>query len=138
MAEHRGGGGGAALVAVCPAITRKGTRCTQSVEGAHSTYCHHHDPARARERVLNASRAGRSRPPRELAAVKALLQDLTDQVVSGELPAYRAAVAAQLLNTRLRAIELERKIQETDELIERLDALERNRGVGGGATRWGG
>jgi len=45
-------------------------------------------------------------------------------VLSGELPTGQAAVANQLINTRLRAIEQERKIKETEELEERLEALE--------------
>jgi len=35
-----------------------------------------------------------------------------------------AAVANQLINTRLRAIEIERKIKEAEELEARLEALE--------------
>jgi hypothetical protein len=38
----------------------------------------------------------------------------------------RAAVANQLLNTRLRAVEIERKVKEADELEARLEALEEN------------
>jgi len=54
-----------------------------------------------------------------------LLEDLTAQVLSGELPTGPAAVANQLINTRLRAIETERKVKEAEELEERLEALER-------------
>jgi hypothetical protein len=43
-------------------------------------------------------------------------------------------VANQLINTRLRAIELERKIKETEELEARLEALERDTKEGG--SRW--
>jgi hypothetical protein len=52
-------------------------------------------------------------------------------VLAGDVGTGRAAVAAQLINTRLRAMELERKIKETDELerrIEELEAIEANRG----------
>jgi hypothetical protein len=54
-----------------------------------------------------------------------LLEDLTEQVLSGELPTGAAAVENQLINTRLRAIETERKVKETEELEERMEALER-------------
>ena len=47
----------------------------------------------------------------------------------------RAAVANQLINTRLRAIEQERKIKETEDLEARIEALEQE-GRGGG-RRWG-
>jgi len=53
-----------------------------------------------------------------------LLEDLTTRVLEGELETGRAAVANQLINTRLRAIELERKIKETEELEARLEELE--------------
>jgi len=42
-------------------------------------------------------------------------------------------VANQLINTRLRAIELERKIKETDELEARIEALEQPQQ---GGSRW--
>ncbi|MDP9477282.1 MAG: hypothetical protein M3R38_16645 [Actinomycetota bacterium] len=78
-----------------------------------------------------ASKAARSKPSREIVGLKAQLEDLAQAVLSGSLETGRAAVANQLINTRLRAIELERKIKETDELEERLEALERE------GERWG-
>jgi hypothetical protein len=71
-----------------------------------------------------ASKAARSKPNRELPSIKALLEDLTERVLSGELATGQAAVANQLINTRLRAIETERKIKEAEELETRLEALE--------------
>jgi len=43
-------------------------------------------------------------------------------------------VANQLINTRLRAIELERKIKENDELEARIEALELPKE---GGRQWG-
>jgi hypothetical protein len=43
-------------------------------------------------------------------------------------------VANQLINTRLRAIELERKIKEADELEARIEALEHPQE---GGRQWG-
>jgi len=71
-----------------------------------------------------ASKAARSKPNRELPSIKSLLEDLTERVLSGDLETSRAAVANQLVNTRLRAIEQERKMRELEELEERLEALE--------------
>jgi hypothetical protein len=68
--------------------------------------------------------------------VKAQLQDLTRDVLAGDLETRRAAVANQLLNTRLRAIEQERKIRETEDLEARIEALERVQEKGG--SRWRG
>ena len=118
------------LVARCQGIKRDGGRCTASVSPG-GEWCFNHDPARSEERRRNASRAGRSKPSRELADLKTQLQDLTEQVLAGELETGRAAVANQLINTRLRAIEVERKIKEVDELEMRLEALEK------GGNRWG-
>ena len=121
-------------MARCQGIKRDGGRCTASVSPGVE-WCFNHDPARSEERRRNASRAGRSKPSRELADLKTQLQDLTEQVLAGELEPGRAAVANQLINTRLRAIELERKIREQEEVLERLEALERD--ATGGGRRWG-
>jgi hypothetical protein len=118
---------------VCAGIKRAGGRCTVSVSGAQQ-FCHLHDPARSEERKRAASKAARSRPSREIVGVKAQLADLTQDVLAGELETGRAAVANQLINTRLRAIELERKIKEAEELEERIEALERAQE---GGRRWG-
>jgi hypothetical protein len=53
-----------------------------------------------------------------------LLEDLTERVLAGELETGRAAVANQLINTRLRALEQERKNKETEDLEARIEALE--------------
>jgi hypothetical protein len=120
-------------VASCGAITAKGDRCSATVRPG-AEWCYNHDPARAQERKRNASKAARSKPSRELASIKARLEELTEDVLSGELETGRTAVANQLINTRLRAIELERKIKEADELEARIEALERGRE---GSKRWG-
>jgi len=84
-----------------------------------------------------ASKAAKSKPNRELLSIKALLEDLTEQVLAGELPAGPAAVANQLINTRLRAIEQERKIREAEDLEDRIEALERASEAKKGARKWG-
>lgn len=81
-------------------------------------------PENAEQRRRGASRGGKAKANRELVGIKALLSELTDKVLAGDLETGRAAVANQLVNTRLRTIEQERKIKETEELAERLEALE--------------
>ena len=49
---------------------------------------------------------------------------MADAVLKGEQDRAAAAVAGQLLNIKLRAIEIERKIREAEELEARLEALE--------------
>jgi hypothetical protein len=118
----------------CTAVKRNTERCTLPANGPQGL-CWAHDPANAEKRRRGASRGGKAKANRELPSIKARLEDLTEQVLSGELPTGPAAVANQLINTRLRAIELERKIKETDELEARLEALERDGKEGG--SRWG-
>jgi hypothetical protein len=107
----------------CAATKPDGSPCERIV-GASHMYCYAHDPSNADKRRRDASRAGRSTPSGELREVKGLLKRLTQQVLSGELGTSSAAVANQLLNTRLRAIELERKWKEIEELEARLEAVE--------------
>ena len=110
-------------MAVCRATKANGEPCRAPAKGPHG-YCWAHDPANAERRSRMASKAARSKPNREIPAIKALLEDLTERVLSGDLETSRAAVANQLVNTRLRAIEQERKMRELEELAERLEALE--------------
>jgi hypothetical protein len=123
------------LMAVCAGNKRDGSRCTATVEPPQ-IYCWWHDPDNAEERRRAASKAGKAKANRELPAIKAQLTDLTAQVLAGDLETGRAAVANQLINTRLRAIEQERKNRETEELEARIEALERAQGQKG-ARKWG-
>src|SRR5215218_10876698 len=110
-------------MAVCRATKASGDPCKAPATGPHG-YCRAHDPANAEQRSRMASKAARSKPNRELPSIKLLLEDLTEQVLTGVLPTGPAAVANQLINTRLRAIEAERKIKETEDLEARIQALE--------------
>jgi hypothetical protein len=108
----------------CAGIKRDGGRCTVVV-GPRATYCYSHDPRRAEQRKRNASRGGRSKGGgSEIADLKAQLRTLAADVLSGEVGRSEAAVVNQILNTRARLIELERKMREQEELEERLEALE--------------
>ena len=60
----------------------------------------------------------------ELPDLKKQLKNLAADVLDGTVERGRAAVANQILNTIIRAIEQERKLLETGELAERLEALE--------------
>ena len=117
----------------CAGTKRDNSPCTATVEPPQR-FCWWHEPANADKRRRAASKAGKSKPSRELSGLKTQLQDLTEQVLAGELETGRAAVANQLINTRLRAIELERKIKETEELEARIEALEQPQE---GGSRWG-
>jgi hypothetical protein len=71
-----------------------------------------------------ASRAGSSKGSGEITDLKAQLRKLASDVLSGEVARSDAAVVNQILNTRARLIELERKIREQEEMAQRLEALE--------------
>ena len=107
----------------CAGIKRDGGRCAVVV-GSGQSHCYQHDPDRSEERKRNASRGGRSRGAGELAALKKQARDLAGDVLEGNVETGRAAVANQLYNTLVRAIEQERKNLETGELAERLEAME--------------
>lgn len=123
------GGGGRWLLAQCTAIKADGERCKGVAIGL-SEWCYQHAPQHAEERSRNGSKGGRrggrgrSSPAGELTEVKATLRELTEDVLSGKRDKSIATVANLLLNTRLRAVELERRWRDTQELEGRLEALE--------------
>jgi hypothetical protein len=87
-------------------------------------YCYQHDPSRAAERRRNASKAARSKPNREIARIKAALNDLYAAVEMGQLSPSVGAILNQITNTKLRSIEAERRIREQEELEVRLAGVE--------------
>jgi hypothetical protein len=107
----------------CQGIKRDGGRCTVSVP-VSVQWCFNHDPARSGERKRNAARAGRTKGTGEISDLKKQLKNLAADVLSGEVARSDAAVVNQIINTRARLIELERKIREQEELEARLEALE--------------
>jgi hypothetical protein len=117
-------------LAKCAAIKPDGERC-KGVAIRSSEWCPAHHPEHKERRRRAASKGGRSggrgRPQTELQEVKALLAELTTRVLREEgaepLETGPAAVANQLINTRLRAIEVERKIREQELVLPRLEAL---------------
>jgi hypothetical protein len=117
----------------CAGIKRDGGRCAVVV-GPVQSHCYAHDPTRAEERRRNASRGGRARGSGEIADLKRQLKDLAADVLDGKVATGVGAVVNQIMNTRLRAIELERRIKETEELEERIAALEAS---AKGDRRWG-
>jgi hypothetical protein len=107
----------------CAGIKRDGGRCTVVV-GPSQTHCYQHDPARSHERKRNASRGGQSKGNQRLAKLDKQLEDLAADTVADKVERGVAAVVNQIINSRLWAIEIERKIREQEELETRLEALE--------------
>jgi hypothetical protein len=107
----------------CSGIKRNGGRCTVIVNGSLE-YCYQHDPARAEERRRAASKAGKSKPSRELVDIKRRLSSLARDVLEGSVEKSTGAVVSQILNVYIRAIDVELKAVEQLQLIERLEVLE--------------
>ena len=111
----------------CAGKKGDGTPC-QRIVGSSQLYCYAHDPSYADDRKKAASKAARSparsRSTTEIREIKGRLKDLYTAVLEGRAERAAAAVANQIANTQIRAIELERRVREQEELEERLDELE--------------
>jgi hypothetical protein len=79
---------------------------------------------RRRRASRGGKRGGRGRPQAELSDVKRRLSDLVDDVLEGHKDRGDAAVVGQLLNTYIRAVGVELKVREQQEIVERLEELE--------------
>lgn len=115
----------------CTAITQGGGRCKGTAIDS-SGLCHAHHPDRAEQRSRAAKkggkRGGRGRRSQsgnaEIQNLKHQLCEMAEAVLSRAVPTAPYAVANQILNTLLRAIELERRIKETEDHEARLEKLE--------------
>ncbi len=118
----------------CLGTKRDGAACTATVELPH-THCWWHSDSNKEQRKRAASRGGKSKPSRVTKDLHLLLESLTEQVMAGDIAPYPASVAGQLIAVRLRLLEYERRVRETDTLelrVEELsEALERQKGGGG-------
>jgi hypothetical protein len=114
-------------MSLCNGTRADGGHC-QAQAMRNSEWCINHDPDQAEVRRRRASkggkRGGRGRPLVELADVKRQLKELADEVIAGRTDKGNAAVAGQLLGTFLRAVSVELKVREQDEILQRLDDLE--------------
>ena len=124
-------------MARCAGFKPTGEPCERIVK-ASQTYCFSHDPDRAEQRKRSASKAGKAGGSAEIRGLKKQLEDLAEGVLEGRVDRGDAVAVNQILNTRARLIELARTIKETEELEERLEALERAaEGQRPGGKRWG-
>src|SRR5215212_10140138 len=123
----------------CAGKRRDGAPCTATAN-LPQTHCWWHDPANAAARSQNASKAARSKNQEgELAETKRLLRGIAAKVLKDEIDRGTASVAAQVLGVYLRAVEIERKVLETEklevELAELKAFVDQNQSQGG--RRWG-
>lgn len=114
-------------MAKCAAIKTDGERCKAEAM-PDAAWCWSHHPDHAEERRRRASRGGkrggRGRPNGDTVELRGLLSELYPNVLDGSVPPNVAAVAAQIANARIRLVETERRMRETEELEERLAQLE--------------
>lgn len=110
-------------MASCRASKANGEPCRGTATGADGL-CWAHAPENAGQRRRMASRAARAKPNREVRDLKKQLEDLAAGVLAGTVARGDATAVNQILNTRARLIELERKVREAEELEERLERLE--------------
>lgn len=111
----------------CSGITRSGERCRGvAIDG--SGLCYSHSPNHAEDRRRAASkggkRGGRGRPQVELSDIKDRLRTMVEDVLAGRMDRADAAVAGQLLNTVIRAVGVELKVREQEEVLARVEELE--------------
>jgi hypothetical protein len=117
----------------CSVTKRDGTRCNLPATGQQGT-CWAHDERNAAQRRKTASRGGKGKANAPVKELRQQLDEIITRVLDGELVPYRGAVACQLLNAKIRLLELERKAQEQQvdaERLERLERLERRARTGG-------
>lgn len=123
-------------MAQCAGSKRDGGQCTVTVSSQQS-YCWWHNPAHAQERRQTASRGGKAKASKPTKRLHELLENLTQRVLDGDLETSRGAVANQLIGTRIRLLDYERRLKELEELEERLEALERSTEGQRRGGRWG-
>jgi hypothetical protein len=105
----------------------------------NSQWCIGHDPEQAEARRRRASkggkRGGRGRPVAELATLRVENADIRERLLEGKLKPGVAAVAVQSINTDIRAVSAALRAREQEELVERMEELERALVQRG--NRWG-
>jgi hypothetical protein len=114
----------------------------ERVVKASLTYCFAHDPARKEARHRNASKAARSKPGRELTEAKRDILDVIKGVREESIDRPVGAVVFQGYNTFLKALDVERRWRENEELARELEELREmvERDAGRGEVRrsaWG-
>jgi hypothetical protein len=113
-------------MARCSGIRADGGRCgAQAIRGTEHCVNHHPDYENDRRRRNSKGdrRGGRGRPQTELTDIKSRLTELVEDVLGGEVDRADAAVAGQLLNTVIRAISVEMKVREIEEVSREVEDI---------------
>ncbi len=124
----------------CAALKSDGSRCqARAMEGYQ--WCYSHRPDLAEERSRNARRGGKAGGRgrgglSETTEAKRYIKALVNKLIKGEIERGIAATCFMGLNTLGRFIELELKVREQEEIIERLEALEQDMLSQSNSRRW--
>src|SRR5215203_7022956 len=126
-------------MSLCSGIRADGGRCrAQAITDTDWCFNHHPDYEEQRRRRASkgGKRGGRGRPQVELADIKRRLSNLADGVLAEDVDKGVAAVASQVLNVYLRAVSVEMKVREAEELEARLERLGAITQPTKGARQW--
>lgn len=127
-------------MASCSGIRADGGRCRgQAI--SNSQYCFSHSPDHAEARKQRASRGGkrggRGRPQAELSDIKDRLREMVQDVRAKRMGRADAAVCGQLYNTLIRALSVEMKARELEELSREVEELRDLLEARKGSSAWG-
>jgi hypothetical protein len=109
-------------MSICRATKRNGDPCTLPATDSNR-FCWAHNPANAEKRRRMASKAGKGKPNAEIRALKSRLLALGDMVEEGQMDRADAAVIGQLLGTYIRAVGMELKVREQEEIAREVEEL---------------
>ncbi len=105
----------------CSAITRGGERC--KLDATSGSFCWSHAPENAEARKQRGRRGGKARGAGELSEVRREVRAVITDVRVRNLERSVGAVVFQGYNTLLKAIAVEIKLKEVDELAKELEDL---------------
>ena len=118
----------------CSAITRGGERC--KLDATNGSYCWSHAPENADARKRRGRRGGKARGASELSEVKREIRTVISDVLEGRVERGVGAVVFQGYNTLLKAVEVDRRIREEEELLARIEQLEQTQDQQKGGRKW--
>ena len=127
-------------MARCATIKANGQRCrAQAITG--NEFCYVHAPELAETRKRNnrkgGQRGGRGRPKNRTELVHKVADTMISKLLKEEIDPSVAAVIIQAGNLKLRAALADLKIEQQQELVERLEELESLIEKSKGGRQWG-
>ena len=123
----------------CAGFKPDDSPCERIVDD-RSRYCYSHDPTRKEQRRRAASKAGKAKAALglggELMEIKARLKGIADDVLSGNAARADASVVSQVLGVYLKAVSIELKVREQEEILGRLEEMEDALSLKDAASGW--